>query len=79
VEKHKYARILYALGFFGSIIWGVTSVRDEYISGDLAEDILPIAIQALCCLAIAAWTGYEAAKLWSAYFKKKKGAAGEDK
>jgi hypothetical protein len=72
IEKNKYARILYVIGFFGSIIWGVISVRDAYLSGELAMDIVPIAIQVVCCLAVAAWTGYEAIKLWSAYLKEKR-------
>ncbi|MDR0854165.1 MAG: hypothetical protein LBN34_07340 [Clostridiales Family XIII bacterium] len=72
VEKHRYARILYLLVFGGSLIWGITSVRSAYLAGELARDIVPIAIQCVCVLVIAAWTGYQAFKLWPAYFKEKR-------
>lgn len=60
----KYAKILYPLGALAIIWWGVTSVLKEVQAETLAQNVLPVLVQLLCCLVVLILLVSESIKLW---------------
>jgi cell division protein FtsX len=63
--SNKYAKFLYPLGGLAIVWWGMTSVLKELKAETIAQNLLPVMLQLLCCLLVLILLVTESIKLWT--------------